>query len=119
LRAAALIALAIGAVGCEYLMLRVGRRNPSAVLMAMFAAWVLAPFAALGWCQVASAWWSKALRNLLHATSLLVAIGSLLVYGYVALPLGSLLLIAVLVVAAGKRKEPNQPPEPIRTSAPR
>lgn len=118
LRIAALIGLVIGAAGSEYLMFRVGRRNPSALLMAAFAAWVLAPFATLAWCQVAAKRWSGLVRVALHTASLLVAIGSLAVYGYVAfgparsqpaffflvLPFASLVLIAVMVVWATKRK---------------
>ena len=119
LRVAALIALVIGAVGCEYLMLRVGRRNPSALLMAMFAAWVLAPFVALAWCQVAAKRWSEMMRVVLHAASLVLAIGSLIVYGYVALgpprskpafffvvlPLGSLGLVSILAAYARSREK--------------
>jgi hypothetical protein len=118
LRLAAWVALVTGAVGCEYLMLRVGRRNPSPLLMAMFFAWVSTPFAALAWCQTKAKQWSESGRVALHATTLLVAISSLMIYGYVAfgpsrpqpaffflvLPLGSLALIAIFAVYAGKRR---------------
>lgn len=117
LRVAASTALAIGAVGCEYLLFRVGHRNPSALLMTLFAGWVLAPFAGLAWCQVAAKRWSETVQRLLHATSLLVASSSLMVYAYVAfgpsraqpaffflvLPFGSLVLIAMVVGYARKR----------------
>jgi len=117
LRAAALLALVISAIGCEYLMFRVGRRNPSVLVMAMFAAWVATPLAALAWCHRAAKRWSDTLQAVLHATSLLVAIASLFVYSYVAfgparaqpaffflvVPFGSLVLIATVVASARKR----------------
>lgn len=120
LRLVALVALVIGAVGCEYLVFRVGHRNPSVVLMAIFAAWVLAPFVALAWCHVAARRWVEAVRAALYVASLLVAIGSLVVYGYVAfgpsrsqpaffflvLPFVSIVLTAVLG-AVGARKREN------------
>ena len=49
LRTAALTAVLAGAVGSVGLMLYVGRRNHSRVLLVLFALWVLSPFAALGW----------------------------------------------------------------------
>ena len=118
-RVAELAALAIGAVGCEYLMFRVGRRNPSVLLMAIFAAWVSAPFAALAWCHVAAKRWSEMLRRVLTFISLLVTMGSLVAYGYVAfgpsrsqpaffflvLPFGSLVLIAVLIAVSARKRE--------------
>ena len=117
-RGAALIALVISAGGCDYLMFRVGRRNPSVLLMAMFAAWVAAPFAALVWCHRAAKQWSDTLQVVLHATSLLVAIASLFIYGYVAfgparaqpaffflvVPFGSLVIIATVLASARTRQ---------------
>ncbi len=47
LRAAALIALLVGAVGSVGLMLREGHRNPSRLLIVLFTFWVLSPFMAL------------------------------------------------------------------------
>lgn len=119
LRGAALIAVALGAVGSEYLMFRVGRRNPSPLLMTMFAGWVLAPFAALAWCHAAAPRWTHTARTLLQIASLLVAIGSLAIYGYIAfgpsrpqpafsflvVPLASLVVIAALVAACTRRRQ--------------
>lgn len=97
-------------------MFRVGRRNPSALLVAMFAAWVSTPFVALAWCEAEARRWSGALRRVLAIASLLVTVGSLAAYGYVAfgppraqpaflfllLPLGSLVLIAVLLAVSAR-----------------
>lgn len=46
LRAAAMIAAAVGAVGSVGLTLYVGRHNPSRILISLFLIWVLSPFVA-------------------------------------------------------------------------
>ena len=113
-RTAAAIAVVAGAVGSVALMLYAGHRNPSSVLMAMFVAWVLAPFMALGWANMISRRWSVPARAALYTGSLLLTAASLTIYGMVALgpprarpaffflvvPLASLLLIATTVSLA-------------------
>lgn len=47
LRAVALIAVVAGAGGSIGLMLWAGHRNPSRLLIVLFAIWVLSPFVAL------------------------------------------------------------------------
>ena len=84
LRTAGRIAAAVGAVGSVALTLYAGRRNPSAPLMAAFVVWVSAPFVAY---FVGAAWstrWSAAARAALHGAMLVVAIGTLAIYGRVA-----------------------------------
>ncbi|HEX7198860.1 MAG TPA: hypothetical protein VF213_05265, partial [Dongiaceae bacterium] len=49
LRRAALIAALAGAAGSLGLMHRAGHRNPSRLLVLLFALWVLSPFTALVW----------------------------------------------------------------------
>lgn len=115
LRTVALIAVVAGAAGSVGLMLRVGHRNPSSVLMVLFAIWVLSPFMALGLTDVISKPWSSLTRATLYGLMLIVTLGSLLIYGNVAfgpprskpasvfllVPLASwLLLVSVLAVAA-------------------
>jgi hypothetical protein len=46
LRAAALAAVLVGAVGSVAFMLYAGRHNPSRLLMTLFTLWVLSPFVA-------------------------------------------------------------------------
>ncbi len=84
LRVAALSALLVGAVGAVALTLYTGRRNPSWLLMVLFAFWVLSPFAALQLANVASKRYSFHPRAALYAVMLVVALGTLAVYGYVA-----------------------------------
>jgi hypothetical protein len=105
-------------------MLYVGRRQSSAVLLLLFAAWVLAPFGALVWAWLASKSWSCTTRATLHALMLILALASLAIYGemglgpprakpafaFLVVPATSLLLIATtlsigaLVAGRGSRR---------------
>lgn len=85
LRRAALDAAVIGAVGSMVFMFMVGRHNKSWILMSMFTVWVLAPFIAYGLADRLSRRWSVPARKALHAVMLCVALGSLAIYGTVAL----------------------------------
>jgi hypothetical protein len=119
LRAAVFMAVPIGAVGSIGFMLRVGQRNESRMLLAMFTVWVLSPFLALAWAQAKSRRWPASAQSLLSGVTLLVAFGSLLIYGIVALgpprpqpafwflmlPLASWLLLVAVIVAGLKRKQ--------------
>jgi hypothetical protein len=85
LRAASLIAQLAGAVGSVAFMLRAGHRNPSWLLLALFVVWVLAPFAALAWAAVASTRWPVLTRTALYCLMLVISLGSVAIYGEVAL----------------------------------
>jgi hypothetical protein len=114
LRAVARIAVAAGAVGSVGLMLRVGHRNPSRILLVLFAVWVLSPFVALAVADNVSKRWSVFTRTTLHSVMLIVTLGSLAIYGDVAfgparpqpaamfllVPLGSWLLMTIVVPLA-------------------
>jgi hypothetical protein len=111
LRKAGLLAIVIGGVGSVFLTLYTGRRNPSALLMAAFAIWVLLPFVALAAADAMSTNWSALTRTVLYALMFVTAIDTLGTYGYVAfgpprpqpafwflvVPPASLLLIAILL----------------------
>ena len=84
LRTAALIALVIGAAGSVALMLRVGQRNPSSILMVLFAGWVSAPFIGLGLTEHRLRDRSAQSRTLLYGLMLVVAALSLVTYARVA-----------------------------------
>lgn len=113
LRAAALIALLAGAVGSVGLMLRAGQRTPR-FLLVLFLIWVLAPFMALAWATAVSKRWSVLTRVTLYGVMLVVALGSLAVYGddalghrraqaafvYVVVPPASCLLTAIVLPIA-------------------
>jgi hypothetical protein len=116
LRAAALVAVLVGAAGSVSLMLHVGRRKHSPrLLLVLFAIWLLSPFAALVLAHVISKRWSVLTRATLYSVMLVLTLGSLAIYGDVALgplsaktvpvfvivPAASWLLIAMVISIAG------------------
>jgi hypothetical protein len=80
LRAAALIALPIGAVGTILLFFRASERTPP-LLIVLFLLWLLSPFAVLAWAHIRSPRWSAATRLALYGVTLVIALGSLAIYG--------------------------------------
>ena len=114
LRAASLIAMLAGAVGSVGLMLYAGRHNSSRLLLVLFALWVLSPFVVLAFAKAVSNRWSALTGATLHIVTLFLTLGSLAIYGYVALgpprarpapffvivPPASWLLIAIVVSIA-------------------
>ena len=120
LRRAALLATVAGAIGSVALTLYAGRQQESRVLMTMFAIWVVSPFGALALANVRSARWSAATRAALHWVMVVVAVGSLVIYGanvlqtprpraflFLVVPLTSWLLAAVAVSMAARRTIPS------------
>jgi hypothetical protein len=114
IRTAALIAVLAGAGGSLGLMLRVGHRNNSRVLLVLFGIWVLSPFIALALADMVPKRWPVLTRAALYGMMLVLTLGSLAVYGDVAfgpprakpafafliVPLASWLLIAIVVPIA-------------------
>jgi hypothetical protein len=123
LRAAGLIALLAGAVGSVGLVFYYGRRNPSRLLIVLFAIWVLSPFVALLAAAAKSTRWPARTRATLYGVMLVIAVGSLATYANVALgppraqgaftfvivpPLSWLLsgvAVSIAVVAFGRHSE--------------
>ena len=114
LRTVALIALAVGAMGSLVFMFREGQHTPR-FLLVLFTIWVLSPFAALLWANTLSKRWSLPTQVTLYCVMLLVALGSLAIYGewvdvkpagsanaflFVAVPPVSLLFITIMVSMA-------------------
>jgi hypothetical protein len=106
-------ALVGGAAGSVAFMGYVGRHNNSALLIALFTVWVLSPFAVLAAGLAASRRWSFRIRQVLYVVTIAVALGSLALYGDVALnprpqpaflfivvPPASWLVIAIAAAAA-------------------
>ena len=114
LRAAAMIALLAGAGGSIGLMLRVGRHNHSRILLVLFEIWVLSPFTALVLGNLVSKRWPVLTRMTIYSVTLVLTLGSLAIYGYVAFgpprakpafaflvaPLASWLLIAIAAIVS-------------------
>ncbi|HEV8482076.1 MAG TPA: hypothetical protein VGV87_00850 [Blastocatellia bacterium] len=80
LRAVSLVPVVAGAVGSLGLMLRAGQRTPR-LLLVLFIIWVLSPFAALIWANMVSKRWSVVTRATLYCVTLVIALGSLAIYG--------------------------------------
>ena len=110
LRATAPMAVLGGAAGSLGFLLGAGRRTPPLLLL-LFVFWVMSPFIALAWATLASKRWSVVTRSTLYILTLVLALGSLIVYGAVTMgpfrtrpapvfllvPLASLLLTATVV----------------------
>ena len=113
LRAMALLAVVAGATGSVGLTLRAGRSTPR-FLLVLFVIWVLSPFVALAWANMLSKRWSVLTRATLYCVSLVITLGSLIIYGnvvlppagsprafvFVVVPPGSWLLMAIVVPIA-------------------
>jgi len=113
-RTAALIAALAGAGGSLRLMLHAGRHQNSKILLVLFTIWVLSPFVALMVANGFSKRWSVRARVTLSIATLVLALGSLAIYGYdawrplraqrafvfIVVPLASWLLIATVATAA-------------------
>jgi len=84
LGAAALVAVVAGSAGSLGLLFRAGRRTPR-VLLLLFVLWVLSPFTALAWANLASKHWSGVTRATLYGVMLVLTVGSLAIYGVVVL----------------------------------
>jgi hypothetical protein len=80
LRAVSLVVVVAGAVGSLGLMFRAGQ-HPPRFLLVLFTIWVVTPFVALLWANIVSKRWSMVTRATLFAVTLVVALGSLAIYG--------------------------------------
>src|SRR6266446_2284751 len=114
LRGVAMIVVLAGAGVSVALILRVGHRNNSRVLIALFGIWVLSPSVALLWANLVSKCWPVLTRTTLYSLMLILTLGSLAIYANVAfgpprakpafeflvVPLVSWLLIAIVVPIA-------------------
>jgi hypothetical protein len=114
LRAAALIAIPIGAAGSVALFFRAAD-HPPPILVVLFIAWLISPFALLGWMHVAAKRWAASTQTALHGVTLVIALASLAIYAnviavtrtgapkaapFVVVAPASWLLIAVVVSVA-------------------
>ena len=113
------IAVRIGAVLSTGITLYAGRRNPSRLLIGLFVIWVLLPFVAMLWADIASRGWPVGLRATFYGVMLLITAGSVGIYGiavlnppekgafvFLTVPLASWVLIAGWMAAGyfGSRK---------------
>lgn len=108
------VALLAGLVASENFMFRTGARNPSLVLMLLFAVWVCVPFAALVFALLKARAWPARSQAILHGLTLLLAVVSPVIYAHPPTrqpasvfrltPLASLALIGIVLLLATKRR---------------
>lgn len=113
LRAAGLIAVVAGAGGSVGLMLRAGHRNPSLLLLVLFALWVLSPFMALVWANVVSKRWSLSTQATLYVVMFAIMLGCLAIYGAHAFGLlrAKTGFVFLVVPAGGVATDCGSPPD--------
>jgi len=117
LRTTAFTAALVATIVSVGLMLRACRFNDSGVALALIAVWILAPMIALVLAEVVAKRWLIFGRATVHCLMLVVASGSVVIYGldvlvplsprhgfpYALVPAVSWLLIAVVLVVAAVR----------------
>jgi hypothetical protein len=84
-RAAGMVAILAGAIGSVGFVFYYGQRNPSRLLIVLFAVWALSPFVALFAADRRSARWPPQTRATLYGVMLVIAAGSLATYANAAL----------------------------------
>lgn len=81
LRTLALVAAGAGGLGSVALLLQMGRRNSSLLLLVfLFSIWVLSPFLGLIFAIVRSKRWTETIRTTLYFVTIGVAVASILIY---------------------------------------
>jgi len=110
LRLTALIALVIGAAGSIGLWIHAARHPPPLIIV-LFVVWVLSPFVVLGIGHVVAKRWAPGTQSALYWVTLLVTLGSIVIYAddavahrtahpafvYVAVPPASWVVSAVAI----------------------
>lgn len=126
LHSTAQVAAVVGAVGSVALMLYAGRQNQHILVTVLFVFWVLGPFVALAWADRMAVRWSVVTRTALHWMTLVITVASLAIYVYrvlrpprttgafvfVAVPVASCLLAAIVVAVAALLSRRSSPPSP-------
>jgi hypothetical protein len=80
LRQASLLANVAGAVGATGFLLH-ARQHPPKLLLMIFVVWVLSPYAALSVASFLSQRWTSGTRTALYGVMILIALGTLTIYG--------------------------------------
>jgi hypothetical protein len=80
IRIVALTIVVVGAVGSLYFMFNAGRHQKSILLIALFMVWVLSPFVIFIFANKISNRWTVPARATLYWATIVLAVGSLIVY---------------------------------------
>lgn len=115
LRTVALILISLGAVGSLYFMFNAGRNQKSILLITLFTAWILSPFAGLFLADKFSNRWTVTVRAALYWLMIILTIVSLVAYSgalntprtknafvFIIIPLISWLLMSIAILIARK-----------------
>jgi len=86
LRTTALTVVLIGVVGSLYFMFNAGSNQKSVLLLGLFTAWVVSPFAGLFVANKISNSWKYSVRASLYWLMILLTIGSLASYSGALIP---------------------------------
>ena len=101
LRTVAFIAVLICSAWSVRFTLQAGHRNPSRFLMTLFVIWVVSPFMGLMFASFTPRDWSILSRAAVYGVTLVLSLGSMAIYGRVALgPPRAKPALAFLVVPA-------------------
>jgi hypothetical protein len=100
LRAAALIAIPIGAAGAVALFFRAAD-HPPPILVFLFIVWLISPFVLLAFAEARSPRWTMRTQAALHGVTIVIALASLAIYGkwITVTPPGSAKAAPFIVVA--------------------
>ena len=98
LRILALIVMSGGAIGSLCLMFNAGRNQSSVILITLFTAWLLSPFAGLLIAEKISKRWTALTRLTLYWLMLVLTLGSLISYSGAFSPVGTKPAFKFLVV---------------------
>jgi hypothetical protein len=109
------ILAALGAAGSLYFIFRAGHHQKSILLITLFIAWVLFPFAILFVASKMSTGWTAFARLILYWLTIILAVGSVVIYSgavtpqktkpaflFLIVPLISLIFIIVAIMIARK-----------------
>jgi hypothetical protein len=114
LRRVALVAVIVGGLASEVLMLLTGTRQRPVLIIILFTGWVLAPFVATALASFISKRWSVITQGTLYVLMLILTVASLAIYVndflhppkstaafvWVAVPMVSGLVILVVLATA-------------------
>ena len=98
LRTIALAIDSIGAIGSLYFMFNASRNQNSILLITLFTGWVISPFISFFVANKISNRWTPRTRSNLYWLTIILTIGSLVVYSGVLMPSKTKLTFIFLVV---------------------
>jgi hypothetical protein len=120
-RAVAIGTAVAGAIGSSAIVLYVGRRNSSHLLIALFVLWVSSPFGFVAYLSGIAQLWRVRTRTILYLTTIALSLVTLALYGrvvfgpprpkpastFLVVPAASWLVLSTGVAIARLRRTPD------------